>query len=436
MAGNPITWRNINAPSFAGVQGGVAAAGQSIGQGFDRLAQAAQTVNTNMVNQETAEKKAATDRLLTMIQSTNQLDQLDPLRQTIDAELKNGSTADSKAVYAALNGRTGTIRNDINSQQLFEDNQLSRNEKPLINEAMALAEKDPAAARDMIFNSDIRNKAGLLENIETEQRSDKQYTDQQDEITRVKQERKELASIQDITLQAAMQTDDPATARAGFIERARSVGISEGGILKGLQNLEAQFNTVNGLTSSQRTQLERGAEASMSNYERSKAKRDRNLQESLKQYPVDTVFSFSDENRISQGDGIEAILQADTDVDDSDLSKDIEKNVLPDLRKALGISESDEIPGIIFLEALKNTGVDKEVIGNDFYVTVPRIKTAALAVARDYVKSQKYAAKRAELINANDELDREEFNQAQSYFSTQLGKFKQANKDLKNLIRN
>lgn len=108
---NPITWRNINAPNFAGVQQGLASGGQSITNGLNTLANAAQSVADNENQAFNDQRDFNTQQLLNQIAGTTDTTGVSAARGDITGQLENlGGGVDANRVLASLDTRGNTLR--------------------------------------------------------------------------------------------------------------------------------------------------------------------------------------------------------------------------------------------------------------------------------------------------------------------------------------
>jgi hypothetical protein len=184
MAGSPITWRNINAPSFAGVQRGVSAGGQSISNGINTLANVAQGIGDEKKRSIQETKTTNTNDLLAQIASQNNLDNFGGMQEQVRGQVQGlGNEVDASKIYSALEQRQGALRTNATADTNYQDGLLSKAEQPAINEFKALVQgNDYKGAKAFLEQANIRNKAPLFASMESNQRDDTNYNTGQEDI--------------------------------------------------------------------------------------------------------------------------------------------------------------------------------------------------------------------------------------------------------------
>ena len=184
--GTPITWRNVDAPDTRGALLGMAAAGQSINTGFDKLGevlkQREQQAEQNWNQQKTNNTQAFLNeigkfRTPEEYQAALASGELDQMRQGFGAQV------DANAVRAAEEGRLATLqqRSLINSE--FQDKSTDRAQLPEVNNIQALiAAGKHDEARAELDRLQLRNEAPLYDALKkdvrqgvTEKRADAAY---------------------------------------------------------------------------------------------------------------------------------------------------------------------------------------------------------------------------------------------------------------------
>lgn len=128
---NPITFRNVNAPSFSGLSQGLASGADSFNRGISTLSNLAGNIDTE-------QRKKATDDVLNSIRGIDTIAGLDAARES-GAFDNLDRRVDSNAVSSALRGQTGTIRDNLTSQFNFDRTQERQADLPG-QRAISLAE--------------------------------------------------------------------------------------------------------------------------------------------------------------------------------------------------------------------------------------------------------------------------------------------------------
>lgn len=135
----PITWQNINAPSFADSSRALALAQQSISGAFDNLkGTLADTQAFNKDLWKRQDQQATQDVLGKIYQAQNvgefnALNQSGALDQAVAA---NGAVIDRAAVNALRDGRIGTLQQREKQAGEFSDWTTTREQRPIVNGIM------------------------------------------------------------------------------------------------------------------------------------------------------------------------------------------------------------------------------------------------------------------------------------------------------------
>lgn len=187
--GTPITWQNINAPSFADASRAMALAQQSITGAFDGLKTA--VTDNEAFNKELWKRQdqEATQDVLGKIYQAQSVDQFNALNQSgvLDqATAANGARIDRAAVNALRDGRVDMLQQrDIRGLKYGED-KLNLEQAGATAEGMAAAQKqDPVAFNAWLqANPQNRKMAEVLGLNRTVQQSVEDQTFQKNTDTR------------------------------------------------------------------------------------------------------------------------------------------------------------------------------------------------------------------------------------------------------------
>jgi hypothetical protein len=157
----PITWQNINAPSFSGVGATAASGADMLNRGLRQLNQLAQQQKQTSIANWDAGKQSNTDDLLLKIAQTHNMDQYNALQSQVPDLLKQyGSQVDRKAVMDALMNRDNQIRDDFTSTVNYQNLKTTEAEKPFAGEVMGLAMTDPTAAGKLLARFEQEGNIG------------------------------------------------------------------------------------------------------------------------------------------------------------------------------------------------------------------------------------------------------------------------------------
>jgi len=180
---NVITWRNINAPSFAGVQQGMASAREGISDGIAGLQGALQTVRTNNDNSFDEARDMKTQSLMDQIQGLGNLDGYGDLSTDVRSQLDGmgSGQVDKSKILASLGQRDDTLRTDATNEYNYSEAQRKQREDPIIAAARSRIQNGTATI-DGLSGLDIQDTSGLTKSFNDKLRSDKDYAYGQDQI--------------------------------------------------------------------------------------------------------------------------------------------------------------------------------------------------------------------------------------------------------------
>lgn len=442
---NPITWRNINAPSFAGVQQGLTAGSQSVSNGLKTLENAARGIGNERQRVADETKGFNTQTLMNQISGLDNLEGYDTLNDDVRASLaEQGAGVDSAKVLAALGQRDNTLRQDATDTFNYNETLRTRDEALLKEQVNSLRQQKKFDEAESLLNgSNIRDKSGLFGSIETDRRNEIAYGRNEEAFQRAEESRNDEASISELMVSLADRMgDNTAAAKNVFRKRLIDMGVEPTTIENRLNTFDTEFESLTALSSDDQAVVISAVATAQDNYERDKVIRDRDLGTAMEQLPVDERFSFSDPNRLSQETGMSYVLSLapeNNTVDNSDgtggpeMMARIRKDVLPDLRKALGLKKGAEVPGIILQLAATDIGTTEELVGVDRSLNVDALRTKALEIAARYQESQSNFAKRQELIKANDADDEKAYQTFRSTGSKTLKQVEETNKRIAGL---
>lgn len=170
--GTPITWQNINAPSFADASRAMALAQQSITGAFDGLKTA--VTDNEAFNKELWKRQdqEATQQVLGKIYQAKTLDDFNALRQSgalNQTVAANGARIDLAAVNALGDTRPGELQKRAVADIQFRDTMLDDAQDGEVRRINTLALSNPkAAAEELAKNPNLRKSFEIAKNIDTQ----------------------------------------------------------------------------------------------------------------------------------------------------------------------------------------------------------------------------------------------------------------------------
>ncbi len=172
--GTAITWRNVDAPDTRGALLGMAAAGQSINTGFDKLGevlkQREQQAEQNWNQQKTNNTQAFLDeigkyRTPEEYQAALASGQLDQLRQGFGAQI------DAPTTRAAEEARLPFLQQRVTTANAFNASQDAEIDRPILDQiAAANANNDPILAAALTAEL-RRGKGAAMQSIDARQQT-------------------------------------------------------------------------------------------------------------------------------------------------------------------------------------------------------------------------------------------------------------------------
>ena len=237
----PITWRNVNGPSFNGVSESLARAGQSFGGAIDALQQTKDTFETGRTNRNTEEFMAQ----LSKYGSPDELAAAQESGAVADLRRQFGSLLNTNKTSAdAITGRIGTLRDRETADFNYDQTAMKREQDPIIRQAkLAIAQNDDESYKRIMSENPDLYQAPELAN---------QFT--QAERGRLEQGRSDRTYNQKTTMNnlvrqyanASGDKSDTLSVRA-FEADARAKGLDEEYITQGIQLMSGGFDRGNQL---------------------------------------------------------------------------------------------------------------------------------------------------------------------------------------------
>lgn len=176
---NPITWRNVTAPSLTGSLESIGRGNESIMSGIDRLQKAAGTYSGNLQNQREDDRTAATQSISNLFAGAESMEDYERLKSQYTPEAINamGDSVDGAQLINLLGNTDNRIREDITQTQAFAQSQ----EAPIVSQAQALLAGRKYEEFDKLMgeNPNLSAAGSLLEQRLNTVRGDKTHADGQ-----------------------------------------------------------------------------------------------------------------------------------------------------------------------------------------------------------------------------------------------------------------
>lgn len=247
----PITWKNINAPSFTDVNSSAAAAAKMITGGLGKLASTAEDYSQGQQEAWEQTKAANTQNVLNEIAGLNDLAGYDALQQRLNPQAlqqQYGAQVDTSKILSALGQRDNQLMQDETDAYNYQNTLAERTAAPLRNQFNALlgANDYKGAQAFLDANKDIIPNAGELYNtLETNQREDSDYN-----YTTGQRNMKDSAAtiIQDV----ARNVDDESKVMGELASRLKEAGVSGAAYNAALNEGRQTWGSWNQLTEQQR----------------------------------------------------------------------------------------------------------------------------------------------------------------------------------------
>jgi hypothetical protein len=247
----PITWKNINAPSFTDVNSSAAAAAKMITGGLGKLASTAEDYSQGQQEAWEQTKAANTQNVLNEVAGLNDLAGYDALQQRLNPQAlqqQYGAQVDTSKILSALGQRDNQLMQDETDAYNYQNTLAERTAAPLRNQFNALlgANDYKGAQAFLDANKDIIPNAGELYNtLETNQREDSDYN-----YTTGQRNMKDSAAtiIQDV----ARNVDDESKVMGELASRLKEAGVSGAAYNAALNEGRQTWGSWNQLTEQQR----------------------------------------------------------------------------------------------------------------------------------------------------------------------------------------
>lgn len=175
----PITWKNVDAPSNAGIAQLLSLGSAGINTGFDKLGQILsqrQDIENQNWNQQKANNTAA------ILAQGNQADTPEAFqasRKALQEQLLGyGAQVDTPAVQNFLNNQTKVLQDRIKAGNEYQDYTTDQSQLGDVSSIKEMIAKgDFAGAKAYLEKVDLRNEGTLWNTLSEKERSDLEYKD-------------------------------------------------------------------------------------------------------------------------------------------------------------------------------------------------------------------------------------------------------------------
>jgi hypothetical protein len=389
----PITWKNVNQqlPDPAQL---LRDARTSFGDSFKGVGNTLTGIQTGL---QDADKQVFLDRInqfrtpeeLQQAQDSGQLDALTSQFKYLDREVARNAPVE----------RINNLRKDYLANQEYADKQLEINTRGLTSSAIQAAlsgntdEYNRILSENEIHSEDQLAVKGaqLLRDKQKATIEDVRLNRENDEYAERVNRKLHTETAYSLRDRALNDNASAAAGRAQLVNQMTSANIPQDIQDKFLQNFDADYQSRYGLTQDQQAEVDAITQKNnkiYSDYE--------------KQYPVNTVFSFTDPERKTLGE-VTQYIQDTLKVDDDGVSEGI-GTAIDLLQEKRNIADTDNtILGALSLEAAKRTGVEAGLIGGLDDFNYKEFQRNLVAVYDEYKSSE---ANRVKLGKQKDIRDK------------------------------
>lgn len=375
----PITWKNINAPSFTDVNSSAAAAAKMITGGLGKLATTAEDYAQGQQDAWEQTKAANTQNILNEIAGLNDLAGYEALQQRLNPQAlqqQYGAQIDTSKILSALGQRDNQLMDDATTAYNYEQTLKERTAAPLINQFNALlGSNDYKGAEAFLKENEalIPNAGELYNSLETNQRDDNDYNYTQNQRT---MQDNAATIIQDV----ARNVDDESEVMGALATRLKEAGVTGAAYNKALNDGRATWSSWNQLTEQQKQNqlaLQAAGENNLKVLDRALDRQRENLNI---RFSEDEIQGWMNDENLQQGDaynyaaersgesgffsfddwlvdgkqGAENVLPAI-----QDLVKDMETKLIRS-KNPLIAQTGNSIPGAVIKRAFDMVGKDED----------------------------------------------------------------------------
>lgn len=378
-----ITWRNVSSGNGAAVAGHLMGAAQdSFNSGIDTLKNTlTERRDAEKANWDVA-KQNNTDAFLNKLNSYQTPEQLAAAQASGELDALRGQYG-AQVDGAAIRGAEGDLQQKlierIGAQNQYADDSLDRTQRGDVDAIKAMISKrDFTGADAALSNLELRNEAPLYEAMQQGQRTqvEEGYQDRRFNMDEKKfgaemsgiglrnsaaqmqlTAQQEQQGMSGLVAQVLQNYPTEQAGREALLQIARDRGVSGKALLAGVSELSGLYGAATGLTKEDQDALASRQSASQSNLERFIQDEKVALDKVIKNAPVEPVFSFSDKDRMTEGQAYEQIAKV--------IPKNRESTVQTIQEKVGKLTDKYKVPagmeiGPVIQEAFKRSGTTGE----------------------------------------------------------------------------
>lgn len=379
---NPITWRSLQGASSTGAASIMDSARSAFNDGFGALQGVLDKEQATAVANWDNTKQNNTNQLMDKYASYKSPEELAAAQASgeLDAlKAQFGNQYDAAAVREMEGGLQQKLIERISAQNQYADDSLDRTQRGDVDAIKGMiAKRDFTGADAALERLELRNEAPLFEALQQGQRTqveegyqDRRFTMDEKKFgaemsgigLRNSAAQLQLTSQQEqqgMSAMVAQVLQNYPTEQAGreaLLQMARDQGVSGKAVLAGVTELSGLYGAATGLTKEDQDELAKRQTSSQSSLERFTQDEKTALDKVIKNAPVEPVYSFSDKDRMTEGQVYEQIAKV--------IPKNREETIKTIQEKVGDLSGKYKVPagmelGPVIQEAFKRTGTTGE----------------------------------------------------------------------------
>ena len=381
-----ITWRNVSGSGSAAMASVGSRLLEQSGNSINAGVEGIKGIFAEQFAREKADwergKENNTNTLLDKLASYKTPEELAAAEQSGEIQALRsqfGQQIDSAAIRDAQGGLEQKLIERISAQNQYADDSLDRTQRGDVDAIKGMiAKRDFTGADAALERLELRNEAPLFEALQQGQRNqveegyqdrrfnmdDKKFGAEMSGIgLRNSAAQLQLTSQQEqqgMSAMVAQVLQNYPTEQAGreaLLQMARDQGVSGKAVLAGVTELSGLYGAATGLTKEDQDELAKRQTSSQASLERFNQDEKTALDKVIKNAPVEPVYSFSDKDRMTEGQVYEQIAKV--------IPKNREETVKTIQDKVSNLSGKYKVPagmelGPVIQEAFKRTGTTGE----------------------------------------------------------------------------
>lgn len=333
-----ITWRNINSNSAAAAS----VAGQLMNSAQQSFESGLEGLKNNLRAREERDasnwdvtKQNNTEAFLNKLNSYKTPEELAAAQASGELDVlrsQYGAQVDGNAIRGAESEMQQKLIERITAQNQYEDDTTTRAQSGDVDAIKSLiAQRNFDAAGTQLGQLELKNEAPLYQALQEAQRQ--QVVEGQDDqrfgmekgrygadmlnsslLSRQRQlqldQADKAAQVESLVARVTETAGSEAEARTAFLDIARSQKLGTSAIIDGISKVGSLYNSAVDLTQEEKANIEKVTASKKIELDRFMEDQKTNLDKIVKNSPVDKVFSFSDKNRMTEGQVFKQIADA------------------------------------------------------------------------------------------------------------------------------